>query len=70
MKVLLLLVAWLVLLAASWPLALLFLVLAPLAWLVALPFRLFGLVVGALFAFLKALLLLPARLLGGGASRA
>ena len=49
----------------SWPLALLVLLLAPLVWLLSLPFRLLGLVVGAVFALLRALLFLPARLLGG-----
>jgi hypothetical protein len=63
-KFLILLVLWFVLLAVSWPLALLVIVLAPLLWLIALPFRLAGLVVGALFAFLRALLFLPARILG------
>ena len=47
-----------------WPLALLALVLWPLAWLVALPFRLVGITFSALFAFLHAVLMLPARLLG------
>lgn len=56
---------WCLLLAVCWPLALLFLVLAPLVWLIALPFRLLGICVSATFAFLKALLFLPARLLGG-----
>ena len=64
MKTLLLIVAWLILLVLSWPLALLALVLWPLVWLVALPFRLLGVTVNALLALLRALLLLPARLLG------
>lgn len=64
MKVLLFVVGWLVLLALSWPLAILLLVLAPLVWLVALPFRLLGLVVGAMFALVKSLLYLPARIFG------
>jgi len=64
MKVLLFVVGWLILLALSWPLAILLLILAPLVWLVALPFRLLGLMVGASFALLKALLFLPARVLG------
>ena len=38
--------------------------LAPFVWLVALPFRIVGVVFAALFAFLRALLFLPARLLG------
>ena len=47
-----------------WPLAVLALLLWPLAWLVALPFRLVAIACSALFAFLHALLMLPARLLG------
>lgn len=67
MKVLGVFFVWCLLLAVCWPLALLALVLAPLVWLVALPFRLVGVCVGATFAFIKALLFLPARLLGGPA---
>ncbi len=64
LKALILFVAWCLLLALSWPIALVALVLAPIVWLVALPFRLAGLVVHAAFAFVAALLFLPARLLG------
>ena len=64
MKTLLLLVAWLLLLVLSWPLAILALVLWPVLWLLALPFRFLGVVVGGVLALLRALLLLPARLLG------
>jgi len=64
MKTLLLLVAWMILLVLSWPLAILALVLWPLVWLLALPFRFAGAAVGALLALLRALLFLPARLLG------
>ena len=56
---------WCVLLVVCWPLALLALVLGPLVWLVSLPFRLVGITFGALFAFLGAVLYLPARVLGG-----
>jgi uncharacterized membrane protein YvlD (DUF360 family) len=56
---------WLLLLVVAWPIALLALVLWPLVWLLSLPFRLFGLVVEGLFAFLRAVVMLPARLLGG-----
>jgi hypothetical protein len=59
-----LVVAWCVLLAVAWPLALLVLVLSPILWLFSLPFRLVGVVVGAAFALIKALLFLPARALG------
>ncbi len=65
MKVLGLFLLWCLLLAVCWPLALLALLLAPLVWLIALPFRLVGVCVAATFAFIKALLFLPARLLGG-----
>jgi hypothetical protein len=56
---------WLLLLVVCWPLALLALVLYPFVWLLALPVRLVGITVEAVFAFLKALLMLPARVLGG-----
>jgi hypothetical protein len=64
MNALLLLVGWCLLLALSWPLALLVLLLAPLVWLLSLPFRLLGVVVASVFALVRALLMLPARLLG------
>jgi hypothetical protein len=48
-----------------WPLALLALVAWPFVWLLSLPFRLVGITFSALFAFLRALLFLPARVLGG-----
>lgn len=67
MKFILLFVAWCLLALLSWPVALLALLLAPLVWLLTLPFRLLGLVVGAVFALLRAILYLPARLLGGKA---
>jgi hypothetical protein len=59
-----LVVAWCVLLAVAWPLALLVLVLLPVLWLLSLPFRLVGVVIGAAFALIKALLFLPARVFG------
>jgi hypothetical protein len=65
-RILLLMVAWCLLLVLCWPLALLVLVLFPFVWLVSLPFRLAGVVVGAAFALLRGLLYLPARLLGAG----
>ena len=57
-------VGWLLLLVLCWPLALLALVLWPLVWLVSLPFRLLGIAFDAVFAFLRAVLFLPARVLG------
>lgn len=64
MKFTLLLVGWLILLVVSWPIALLVLVLWPLFWVLALPFRLIGVTFDALFALIKTVLMLPARLLG------
>jgi hypothetical protein len=64
MKALLLFVGWCLLFVLCWPLALLALVLAPVVWLLSLPFRLLGITFDALFALLRAILMLPARLLG------
>lgn len=56
---------WLILLVLCWPLALLALVLWPIVWLLTLPFRLLGIAVEGVFGLLRALLFLPARVLGG-----
>ena len=64
MKVLILFVGWCILFVLCWPVALLALILFPVVWLVSLPLRLIGITVGALFALARALLFLPARLLG------
>lgn len=56
---------WLLLLIFCWPLALLALILYPFVWLLLLPFRLLGVAVDAVFEILKAILLLPARVLRG-----
>jgi hypothetical protein len=58
-------IVWLLLLAVCWPLALLALVLLPVVWLVLLPLRLVGIGVGGALALVRALVFLPARLLGG-----
>ena len=58
-------ILWLLLLVVCWPLALLALLLYPIVWLLLLPFRLVGLTVEGVFALLRALILLPARALGG-----
>lgn len=55
---------WLVLLVFCWPIALLALILYPLVWLLTLPLRLIGISVEALFATIRAVLMLPARILG------
>ena len=56
---------WLLLLVFCWPLALLALVLYPIVWLLLLPFRLLGVAVEGVFEFLRAILMLPARVLRG-----
>lgn len=56
---------WLVLFVLCWPLALAALLLYPLVWLLLLPFRLLGVAVEGIFEFLRALILLPARILRG-----
>ena len=53
-----------VLFILCWPVALLALVLYPIVWLLLLPFRLVGMAVEGIFQFLRALFLLPARVLG------
>ena len=55
---------WLLLLIVCWPIALLALILWPLVWLISLPFRLIGITFEAVFALLRAILFLPARVLG------
>jgi hypothetical protein len=56
---------WLFLLVVCWPLALLALVAYPFVWLLLLPFRLLGIAVEGVFELLRAILLLPARVLRG-----
>ncbi len=55
---------WLLLLVVCWPLALMALVLWPIVWLISLPFRLIGIAIEGVFALLRAIVTLPARLLG------
>lgn len=56
---------WCLLLFVCWPLALLALVLYPIIWLLLLPFRIVGITVEGVLALVKAIIFLPARLLGG-----
>jgi hypothetical protein len=60
------LLLWLLLLVVCWPLALLALVIWPIVWLISLPLRLVGIALEGVFALLRAIIMLPARLLGGG----
>jgi hypothetical protein len=64
MKALILFIGVCILFVLYWPLAILALVLLPIVWLISLPLRLVGICFGAVFAFLRAVLFLPARLLG------
>jgi hypothetical protein len=59
------LLLWLILLVVCWPLALLALVAYPFVWLILLPFRLVGIAVDGVLELLRAVVLLPARILGG-----
>ena len=61
MKTLLL---WCVLLVLCWPVAILAIILWPLVWLLCLPFRAVALSFDAIFALVRAILFLPARILG------
>ena len=56
---------WCLLLIVCWPLALLALILYPFVWLILLPFRLMGIAVTGVFELLRAILLLPVRVLRG-----
>jgi hypothetical protein len=56
---------WCILLVLCWPLALVALILYPLAWLLLLPFRVVGIAVGGVLELIRAVILLPARLLRG-----
>ena len=58
------LLLWLILFVLCWPLAILALVLWPFIWLISLPFRLLGIAMEGVFELLRAILMLPARLLG------
>jgi hypothetical protein len=59
---------WCILLVLCWPLALLALLLYPLVWLLLLPFRLLGIAVDGVLGLIRAVVMLPARVLGGSRS--
>jgi hypothetical protein len=63
-KTMLVLLGWCLLLVFCWPLAVLAIVLWPLVWLLSLPFRIVSISFDAVFALLRAILFLPARILG------
>ena len=64
MQFVLVVLAWCLLFVIAWPIAIALVFLLPLLWLLSIPFRIVGVLLGAVLAFIKALLFLPARLLG------
>ena len=64
MQFVLVVIAWCLLFVIAWPLSIALVFLLPLLWLLSIPFRIVGVLLGAVLAFIKALLFLPARLLG------
>ncbi|HEX9759983.1 MAG TPA: hypothetical protein VGA40_03645 [Candidatus Acidoferrales bacterium] len=58
-------ILWCILLVLCWPLALAAVILYPLVWLLLLPFRLLGIAVNGVLELLRAIIMLPARVLGG-----
>lgn len=62
---------WLLLFFVCWPLAVAALLLYPAVWILLLPLRVAGVAVDGALSLLRAILTLPARVLGGpGALRA
>jgi hypothetical protein len=64
MKFAIIVLLFLVLFAVCWPLAVAAILLLPVVWLVSLPFRLVFWTVEGFFHLVKAILFLPARVLG------
>jgi hypothetical protein len=56
---------WCLLFVLCWPLALLALVLYPFVWILLLPFRVVGMAVTGVLELVRAVILLPARVLRG-----
>jgi hypothetical protein len=63
------LLLWLILLVLCWPLALIALILYPIVWLILLPFRILGIAVDGVLELVRAVILLPARVLRGPRKR-
>ncbi len=55
---------WCILLVLCWPLALLALILYPIVWVLLIPFRILGITVDGALGLLRAIITLPARILG------
>ena len=56
---------WLILLFFCWPIALLAILVYPIVWLLLLPFRIVGIAVDGVLELIRAVIFLPARVLGG-----
>ena len=56
--------AWCILFMIAWPVALILLVAVPFLWLLSIPFRIVGIALHAVLALIRAVLFLPARILG------
>ncbi len=54
---------WCVLFVLCWPLALLALIAYPIVWILLIPFRLVGIAVGGVLGLVRAVVMLPARML-------
>ena len=63
-KTLIIILLWGILLILCWPLAVIALFFWPIAWLLSIPFSIIGVAMKAVLALAKAILLLPARILG------
>jgi hypothetical protein len=61
---------WIIVLLLCWPIALLAIILYPFVWLLLLPFRILGIAVDGVFQLIRAIITLPARILGGGTRKA
>ena len=64
MKLIIGFLLWCLLLVVSWPVAILALLVLPVLWLLSIPFRVIAFLLEAVLSLLKAILFLPARLLG------
>ncbi len=64
MRALFVLLLWAILLVIAWPVALVLLILWPFLWLLSIPFRIVGALMEGILALIKAIFLLPARILG------
>ncbi len=64
MRALFVLLLWAIVLVLCWPVALVLLVLWPILWLLSIPFRIVGALMEGILSLIKAIFLLPARILG------